>query len=239
MPDSRSRQPTTAPAEASHHRPGADVSAIREGDRITLLDHGGECALLVRLVRPDRDGGQVFVSGRHLDARGRPYTRSGRALYLSGPAGGAWDWYTNRKPHLRPVTGRRRLVEATGDGQPAYRRARAFDATATIYIAPPDAGRVEQLVHPGITLAVDGDGTWTLTVTAPTSGGGPLQRVQVASGSIDQPVPAGDPECEVCGRNDLVQHQPPRCSRHQDTPPEQATAGGPDTAAGLVPGQRR
>jgi hypothetical protein len=216
------------------------VTAIREGDRITLLGQGGECALLVRLVHPGRDG-SVFVSGRHLDTRGRPYARSGRALYLSGPAGGAWDWYTNRKPRLRPVTGRRRLVEATGDGQPTYRRARAFDATATIYIAPPDAVRVEQLLHPSLTLAVDGDGTWTLTVTAPTGEGGPLGRMQLASGSIDRPVPAGDPECEVCGRNDLVQDQPPRCSRHQSTPPAHATAdaAGPATAADAVPGRRR
>ncbi|MGK5677627.1 hypothetical protein [Actinoplanes sp. URMC 104] len=175
--------------DTAHQTPGADVSAIREGDRITLLNQPGsvrEVGLLVRTV--SKQYAHRYVFGRDLNARGKPYARASRGVQLSGPAGGEWDWYRLRKPKRPQRTGRDRVIRVVGDGQPIMRTAKTMNATAEIVVAPVGRG-MHLFDHPAIELTVRPDGSWVLRKRSARQDGVERTLVELASGHIDGPPP--------------------------------------------------
>lgn len=177
--------------DLSHQTPTADVSTIRVGDRITLLGEPTESAIQVTSVKPPSPDGAVYLGGATLSPRGKPYVRGGRGLYVSGTAGGTWDWYRIRKP-LRPAsTGRYRLIQVEGDNAPIWRVARDYSAVARITVAPDPAFRLDMHTYPSIELIVNPDGTWTLRRWPGAAA--TAQQVLLASGHIadEEPQPLG------------------------------------------------
>lgn len=168
----------------SHQIAGADVTAIKEGDRITVLFEELESAILVTTTGPGDAGGDVYVGGPELNARGKPYANSGRSLLLNGPAGGIWDWWSRRKPVRPQQTGRHRLMRLKGDYAATSRIAKRFDAVATVTVAPDAHTRADLWAHPTLELAVAPDGSWKLQCYLAGRGGRP---VLLASGDIDRP----------------------------------------------------
>ncbi|MBQ1048473.1 hypothetical protein KBX50_08345 [Micromonospora sp. C51] len=182
--------PTQTTHDTAHQTPGADATAIKEHDRITILNKTVEFAILVGTAKPSPRGeGAVYVHGRELNGRGKPYARSGHGLDVSGPAGGTWDWWRFRKPNRDPITGRRRLIRANGDGEAIYRAARRYDASVSIAVAPDTSTPVDLFEHPRVALTVKPDGSWEV---AQRAAGPRADYVVVATGHIDQ-VPAPTP----------------------------------------------
>ncbi|MBM0230503.1 hypothetical protein JNW91_00610 [Micromonospora sp. STR1_7] len=169
----------------THQRPGAAVTAIRKNDRITILDANTEYAIDIGVVHPPRQDGTVYVSGRRLNSRGKPYATSAIGLHLAGPAGDTWDWYHLRKPVRTERTGRRRMIMAEGDGSAVYRTARHFNASATITVAPDAKTQPDIFLHPRLTLTVHPDGQWT--VERRDHAGVGAELVMLATGHVDGP----------------------------------------------------
>jgi hypothetical protein len=174
--------PHTRP-NLSHQIPGADVSAIKEGDRITVLCEEFESAILVETTGLADTDGEIYVGGPELNARGKPYANSGRSLLLNGPASGTWDWWSRRKPSRPQQTGLHRLVRLEGDYAATSRIAKTLNAIATVTVAPDARTRADLWAHPTLELAVAPDGSWTLQCYILGRGGTP---VLLASGHIDR-----------------------------------------------------
>lgn len=176
---------TNTRPDTSHQTPGADVTAIREGDRITIISEHEEYAILVQRVKEgDWSWGKVYVSGPELNARGKPYARGGRGLHLTGAAGGTWDWWRTRKPVQAERTGRHRLIYVEGDASGTHRTARDYNAKATVTVAPDASRKADLYQDPSIVFTVHPDGRWTLERRPP---GTRVDPVLLASGHIDDP----------------------------------------------------
>lgn len=156
------------------------VTDIKPGDRITLIDDNQ--AIVVTTAQPPAANGSVYIAGDHINSQGKPYAqRTCRGLVLSGPAGGTWDWWADRKPAKPDYSGHlHRLVSARGDGVTgAYRRAHKQACGATVYVSPTPGCRAE-FGDPSVSVRVDEHGNWTVSVTAERNG----VPQDVASGTI-------------------------------------------------------
>ncbi len=186
----------------------AVATDLQKGDRITLLtgEHTEYAVQVSHLPasddrlpmwappRPTADA--VFVTGYFLQADGTAYVQGHTSAWLHGPAGTTWARWEDRKPANigRPPT-RHRLLCAEGDGEPITRRARVYDAVATIWVADDTTGEATMNDSRSLRLAAFADGSWRLAVRgAWTPGDREHAGVTVAAGHIDdEPGTVHDP----------------------------------------------
>lgn len=175
------------------------ATEIAKGDRITLLtgEHAEYAVQVSHLPasddrlpmwappRPTDDA--VFVTGNFLKADGTTYAHGHTSAWLHGPAGTTWARWEDRKPANvgRPPT-RQRLLCTEGDGEPITRRAKAYDAVATVWVAADATGEASMNDSRSLRLVVDSGGSWSLAVRdAWTPGDREHAGVTVAAGHID------------------------------------------------------
>lgn len=181
-------------------RPAPAVATdLQKGDRITLLtgEHTEYAVQVSHLPasddrlpmwappRPSKDA--VFVTGNFLRADGTAYAHGHTSAWLHGPAGTTWARWEDRKPANigRPPT-RHRMLCAEGDGEPITRRARVYDAVATIWIAGSTTGEAGMNDSRSLRLVAFPDGSWQLAVRDVwTPGDREHAGVTVAAGHID------------------------------------------------------